>query len=77
MWGQVRRGAHAVDTVFEHSSIPATVCRRFGLPPLNPRAAAAADLSSCIDPQRLDAPLPPPQLPMVEIDLATPRDRRT
>jgi phospholipase C len=62
----VRRG-HAVDTVFEHSSIPATVCRRFGLPPLNPRAAAAADLSSCIDPLRLDTPLPPPQLPMVEI----------
>lgn len=62
----VRRGC-AVDTVFEHSSIAATVCRRFGLPPLNPRAAAAADLSSCIDPLRLDAPLPPPRLPIVEI----------
>jgi phospholipase C len=62
----VRRGC-AVDTVFEHSSVLATACRRFGLTQLNARSDAAADLSSCIDPQRLDAPLPPPQLPVVEI----------
>jgi phospholipase C len=62
----VRRGC-AVDTVLEHSSVAATVCRRFGLAPLNPRAAAAGDLSSCIDPARLGAPLPPPVLPVVEI----------
>jgi phospholipase C len=62
----VRRSC-AIDTVLEHSSIAATVCRRFGLPPLNPRAELAADLSSCIDPRRLDSPLPPPQLPVVEI----------
>lgn len=67
---QVRRGC-AIDTVLEHSSVIATVSRRFGLEPLNTRAAAAADLSSCIDPARLPArlgaPLPPPRLPVVEI----------
>jgi phospholipase C len=62
----VRRSC-AIDTVLEHSSVAATVCRRFGLPPLNARAELAGDLSSCIDPQRLDSPLPPPQLPVVEI----------
>jgi len=62
----VRRGC-AVDTVLEHSSVIATVSRRFGLEPVNQRAAAAADLSSCIDPRRLAAPLPPPRLPVVEL----------
>ncbi|HEX2690230.1 MAG TPA: alkaline phosphatase family protein [Kofleriaceae bacterium] len=62
----VRRGC-AVNTVFEHSSVLATVSRRFGLEPLNSRDAAAADLSSCIDPERLGAPLPPPELPVIEI----------
>ena len=62
----VRRGC-AIDTVLEHSSLIATVSRRFGLAPLNPRAAAAADLSPCIDPRRLDAPLPAPVLPVVEV----------
>ena len=62
----VRRGC-AIDTVLEHSSLLATVCRRFELTPLNARADAAADLSSCIDPERLSAPLPPPRLPVVEI----------
>jgi phospholipase C len=62
----VRRGC-AVDTVLEHTSVMATVARRFGLPPLGARDAAAADLSSCIDPRRLGAPLPPPRLPVVEI----------
>ena len=62
----VRRGC-AIDTVFDHTSVLATVSRRFGLAPLNARVAAAADLSSCIDPRRLGAPLPPPRLPVVEI----------
>jgi len=53
--------------VLEHSSLLATVCRRFELAPLNARSDAAADLSSCIDPDRLSAPLPPPRLPVVEI----------
>jgi phospholipase C len=62
----VRRGC-AVDTAFEHGSVLSTVSRRFGLAPLNPRAAATADLSSCIDPRRLTAPLPPPRIPVVEL----------
>ncbi|HEX7836182.1 MAG TPA: alkaline phosphatase family protein [Kofleriaceae bacterium] len=62
----VRRGC-AVNTVFDHTSVLATVSRRFGIEPLNPRAAAAADLSSCIDPRLLGAPLPPPKLPTVEL----------
>jgi len=62
----VRRGC-AVNTVLEHSSVIATVSRRFGLEPLSPRDAAATDLSSCIDPQRLGAPLSPPAIPVIEI----------
>jgi phospholipase C len=62
----VRRGC-TVDTVLEHSSVIATASRRFGLEPLNSRDAAAADLSSCIDPLHLGAPLPPPNIPVVEI----------
>ncbi len=58
----VRRN-QLVSTVFEHSSIASTVTRRFGLEPLNARASAAADLSSCIDPALLGSPLPGPALP--------------
>jgi len=62
----VRRGC-AIDTVYEHSSVIATANRRFGLEPLNARAAAAADLSACIDPRRLDDPQPAPVVPEVTI----------
>jgi len=65
----VRRGC-AVDDVFEHSSVPATVTRRFGLEPLNPRAEAVNDLSSCIDPRRIGDPLPPPLVPTVSVSLS-------
>jgi phospholipase C len=58
----VRRN-QVVSTVFEHSSIVSTITRRFGLEPLNMRAAAAADLSSCIDPALLGNPQPGPALP--------------
>jgi phospholipase C len=64
----VRRGC-AVDAVFEHSSVAATATKRFGLTPLNARASAAGDLSPCIDPERIDDPLPPPVLPPVMISL--------
>ena len=71
----VRRGC-AIDTIFEHASIPATVTTRFGLAPLNPRAEAAADLSSCIDPRLLNAPLPPPVLPPLEFSKRALAERR-
>lgn len=65
----VRRGC-AVDDVLEHSSVVATATRRFGLEPLNPRAEAVNDLSTCIDPRRIDDPLPPPVIPPVTVSLS-------
>jgi len=65
----VRRGC-AIDDVLEHSSVAATATRRWGLEPLNARAAQAGDLSPCIDPRRIDDPLPPPVLPQVSISRA-------
>ena len=65
----VRRGC-AVDDVFEHSSVAATATRKWNLDPLNPRADAVNDLSSCIDPRRIDDPLPPPVLPAVTVSLS-------
>ncbi len=65
----VRRGC-AVDDVFEHSSVPATATRRFGLDPLNARAGAANDLSPCIDPRRIGDPLAPPTIPPVQVSLS-------
>ena len=61
----VRRGC-AVDTVFEHSSIPATVSRRFGLPELNagPRPPQSVGVHRS---GALDDPQPPPVLPTLAI----------
>jgi phospholipase C len=71
----VRRGC-AIDTVYEHSSIVQTVTTRFGLEPLNARAAAAGDLSACIDPRLLDDPQPAPKVPEVVVSLKALRDRQ-
>ena len=65
----VRRG-QVVSTTFEHTSVIATLARRFGLPALNGRAAATADLSACLDPARYGQPLPPPVLPPVPMTAA-------
>lgn len=62
----VRSGA-VNHTVFEHGSFCATVAERFGLPPLNARMAATADLSSCIDPDFVEDPQPPIRLPALMI----------
>jgi phospholipase C len=61
---QVRSGC-VNGTVFDHVSVAATVAKRWGLPPLNERVAATADLSSCIDPALIDQPRPPISLPRV------------
>ncbi len=64
----VRRGA-VVSTVFEHVSIAATLRTRFGIDSLGARMDAAADLSSCIDPERVGVPPGPMgKLPRLEID---------
>lgn len=62
----VRRGC-AIDDVLEHSSVPATVTRRYDLTPLNERADRVTDLSVAIDPSRIGNPLPPPAVPVVTI----------
>jgi phospholipase C len=51
----VRRGA-VVSTVFDHTSVLATLRARFGMESLGPRMDAAADLSSCLDPTAASAP---------------------
>jgi phospholipase C len=65
----VRRGC-AIDRVFEHSSVIATARKRWGLEPLTMRDANANDLSPCIDPARIDDPLPPPVVPQVTMSRA-------
>jgi phospholipase C len=64
--GQVRNGC-VNGTVFDHVSVAATIAKRWGLEPLNARVAAAADLSSCIDPDLIDNPRPPISLPRVVV----------
>jgi phospholipase C len=49
----VRRGG-VVSTTFEHTSVLATLRTRFGIERLGSRMDAAADLSSCLDPQAID-----------------------
>jgi phospholipase C len=55
----VRRG-YVSSTVFDHTSVGATLMRRFGLPSLSARMAAANDLSSVLDPKLYRAPAPAP-----------------
>lgn len=71
----VRRGC-AIDDVLEHSSVAATAARRWGLEPMNDRAAQAGDLSVCIDPSRIGDPLPPPVIPQVAVSLGALRRRQ-
>ncbi len=70
----VKRGC-VVHDLLEHSSVAATLTRRFGLVPLNDRAEAAADLSVCIDERRLTDPLAPPVLPPVPMSRVAWRNR--
>lgn len=69
----VRRGV--VSTVLEHTSVVATVARRYRLPELNARVTTANDLSVCLDPARVGAPHRAVELPRVELDLDALRER--
>lgn len=60
--GPVRRGA-TVSKVFDHTTVAATLTRRFGLRPLNDRVRATNDLAACIDPALVGRPQPAPLLP--------------
>jgi phospholipase C len=70
--------AHTVDhTVYDHSSVPATIERLFGLPPLTARDAAANDVTALFTEgqPRTDAPAtlnnPAPPAPRAAIDPQT------
>jgi phospholipase C len=68
-WALHTQCAH---TVYDHTSILATIQDKFGLPPLTARNAAAAPLWDCFDHERMRAgvPLPPPVLPVVDLTSA-------
>lgn len=68
--GPYVKPGHVSSVVRDHTSVLAHIDRMFGLEPLSARSAAAADLSELIDQDRLAArdPLPPADLPAVEID---------
>jgi phospholipase C len=70
----VRRGC-AIDTTFEHTSVIATLTRRFGLDNMNDRVAVTYDLSRCIDPELIDAPKPGIEIPPLDISLSALRQR--
>ncbi len=59
---QVRPGA-VVSTPDDHVSVLATLATRFGIASLGPRMDAAADLSACLDPDRVSAMAPVAILP--------------
>jgi len=65
----VKQG-HLSSVVRDHTSIIAHITEMFGLEPLTARSAAATDLSELLDLDRLERgePLPPPELPAVEVD---------
>ncbi len=65
----VRRGC-INSTVVDHVSILSTITRRFELPELNQRVAQATDLSSAINPDLLDDPQPPIQLPVLSVSVS-------
>ncbi|MEM9493157.1 MAG: alkaline phosphatase family protein, partial [Myxococcota bacterium] len=62
----VRHGC-AIDETLDHTSVVATLTRRFGLDILNDRVAVTRDLSLCIDPELIDNPRPAPELPVLDI----------
>jgi phospholipase C len=51
-------GGRVVSTPFEHVSVLSTLRTRFGIESLGARMDAATDLSSCIDPDRLESTTP-------------------
>lgn len=70
----VRRGC-PVDTLLEHVSVIKTLEKKWNLPSLNKRVAAANDLSSAIHAGFLDNPQPPPDLPVLDISMSRLRSR--
>jgi phospholipase C len=70
----VRKGC-PVDTLLEHVSVIKTLEKKWDLPSLNKRVAAANDLSSAIHAGFLDKPQAPPVLPTLDISMSRLRSR--
>lgn len=75
--GPYVKEGHVSSVVRDHASVVKHITSMFGLPALTRRDAAAADLSECLDLERLAAgdPRPPAALPAVEVDESTIDDR--
>lgn len=71
--GPYVKPGHVSSVVYDHTSVLAHMERSFDLEPLTARDAAANDLMDCLDLDRLAAgdPLPPVQLPIVDVDPAS------
>ncbi len=68
--GPTARRGQVVSAQFEHASVIATLCKRFGIPALNQRVADSADLSPCLDPAYYGDPQPAPTVPPVMMSKA-------
>jgi phospholipase C len=68
--GPYARAGALSSVVRDHASLPRHIGRMFDLTPLTQRDAHAADLSECLDADRLAAfdPAPPRALPAIEVD---------
>lgn len=72
------KGGQVSSVVHDHTSVLAHIEHMFGLEPLTARDAAAADLSDCLDTERMAAggpALAPAEVPAVEIDESQITDR--
>ena len=71
--GPYVKAGHVSSVVRDHTSVLAHLDRVFGLEPLTARSAAAATLDELIDQERLERrdPLPPVELPAIEVDEST------
>jgi phospholipase C len=76
--GPFVRSGCAVNTVFDHASVAATLSARWGIAPLNARHAAANDVSSCLDPLFVQnrTPQPPVRMPELTVSMSELKKRR-
>ena len=71
--GPLARRGYVLDTVVEHSSVPALISRVFGLPHVNARSEQAGDLAAALDLSYVSgaARPAPPSLEAIEVPLDT------
>jgi phospholipase C len=68
--GPYVKAGHVSSVVYDHTSALKFLENQFGLPPFTARVTAAADLTDCIDAERLASGdwAPPAEIPIVDID---------